>query len=64
MEVLLRQESELLINPPSLIALKLRGYCQAIVGLLSLHELSLLSHTIEDFRSCHTPSPKTRLMCL
>ena len=39
----------------SLIALMLRGYCQAIVRLLSLHERSPLSHTIKDLRSCLIP---------
>ena len=47
-----KDKRELLNNPTSLIARPLRGYCQAIFLLLSLHELSPLSHTIEDSQSC------------
>ena len=55
---------ELLNNPTSLIAIPLRGYCQAIFRLSSLYELNPLSHTIEDSGSCRTPSPQIRLMSL
>ena len=42
--IILRQERELLINPTSLIALTLRGYCQAIVRLLSLYSHAAKPH--------------------
>ena len=43
----------------SVIALMLQGYCQAIVRLLSLRELSPLSHAIERLAKLpHSPHQK------